>query len=89
MSDFFYYGFDRVFVSNKMLGLPNQNFQQKEEEVFCGNEDMSELTCQGEELLSNCSLNIPFLMFPCMKFTSHGQIEEAFCKIMQLGFSLN
>lgn len=28
-------------------------------------------------------------MFPSMKFTSHGLIEGAFCKIMQLGFSLN
>lgn len=72
-----------------MLGLLNQNFQEKEDEVFCGDVNMSELTCQGGELLSNCYLKAPFLMFPSMKFTSHYVIQEAFCKIMQLEFSLN
>lgn len=48
MSVFFYSGFDRVFVSSEMLGLFSQIFQQKEEEVFSSNVNMSELTCQGE-----------------------------------------
>lgn len=72
-----------------MLSLPNQIFQQKEEEVFCSDVNMSELTCQGGELLSNCCLKVTSLMFPSMKFTSHGMFEKAFCKIMQLEISLN
>lgn len=72
-----------------MLGLLNQIFQQKEEEIFCSDVNMRELTCQGEKVLSNCYLKVPFLMFPSMEFTSHCLIQEVFCKIMQLEFSLN
>lgn len=46
-SVFFYDGFDRIFFSNEMLDLLDQIFQQKEEEVFCIDVNMSELTCQG------------------------------------------
>lgn len=53
----------RVFVSNEVLGLLNHIFQQKEEEVFCRDVNMSELTFQGGEFLSNCYLEVPFLMF--------------------------
>lgn len=82
------------FFSNEVLGLLNKIFQQKEV-VFCSDVNMSELTCpklvfwQGGEVLSNCYLKIPFLMFPWINFGSHDLVQETFSKIMQLEFSLN
>lgn len=44
-SAFFYYGFYRFFLIINEIPLKKDIFLQKEEEVFCSDVNMSELSC--------------------------------------------